>query len=440
MKIFWKPLAAALLTLVIGVGAAAAQTCDAMAAPLEALAAQCAEMPRGSLCHDGQTIALDGVGGFRVNTLALGSTQANYPDVDAAQFVSLAFVGQLQVQPVVDISLAALPQRVPVDVVIKTGKVNVRAVAGRVGAAVAQLDNGTELNATGISRDSTWIRVELPDQPGQPAWISRGLLQTDYDIKKLPVVASADPIPQYPRYTPMQAFSFTSGSPCAGIVAQSGDNLAQLQVNGVALELHNATLFLRNPGDALSIDVLGGVVQVQAQDATTISVAGARVRVPLDASGQPGAAPDQPVAYDESAVAGLNGSYLQRAVSAAPPANNDAVQAALVTPLSGLWKIVYPPPYEYPATEGPQCEKFRVKGADHIFDISVADDGSSFSAFNPDITIGAGVRVRPGLYEMKGFSFQVLSPTEMTATYDTNALASCTSIITIHAYWQSPQR
>lgn len=435
----WKPLAAALLTLVIGVGAAAAQTCDAVVPSLEALAAQCAEMPRGSLCHDGQTTSLDGLGSFQVNTLALGSIQANYPDVDDKQFVSLALVGPLLVQPVVDISLASLPERVPVDVIITSGKANVRAVAGRVGPPVAQLDNGTELNATGISRDSTWIRVALPDQPGQPAWISRGLLQTDYDIKALPVAASKDPIPQYPVYTPLQAFSFTSGSPCAGMVVQSGDNLVQLRVNGVALELHSATLFLQNPGDALTIDVLNGFVQVQAQDSTTISVAGARVRVPLDASGQPSAAPEPPVAYDESAVAGLAGNYLQHTVSAAPPANGDSIQAALVTPLSGLWKFVYPPPYEYPSTEGPQCEMFKVKGADHIFDISVSDDGSSFSAFNPDITIGAGVRVRPGLYEMKGFSLQVLSPTEMTATYDTNPLASCTSIITINAYWQSPQ-
>ncbi len=437
----WKLFATGLLLTVLGVSAAAAQTCEAVGAPLEALAAACTDLSRAFLCQNGQVTSLDGVPGFTVDGFALSETQANYPDVDAGQFVNAAFVGALDVRPVVDISLAGLPERIPVDVNIKTGKLNVRAGAGRVGAAVAQLDNGTQLSATGISRDTSWIRVQLPDQPTQPAWVTRGYLLTDYDITKLPVVSTKDPIPQYPRFTPLQAFSFTSGSPCAGVVLQSGDNLARMQVNGVALEFHSATAFLQNTGSTLDINVLEGYIQVQTQSVTTIGPPGTIVRVPLDPAGQPSAAPPAPVPYDAAQMDRLAGKYAQRAVAAAPAADGDAIQAALVTPLSGFWKVVYPPPYEYKSVEGPQCGSLKIKGGgDQIFDITVSDDGSSFSAYNPTIAIGAGVRVHPGLYELRDFSFQVLSPTEMTATYDTNPLAACTSIITITAQWMRPEK
>ncbi|MCZ2095996.1 MAG: hypothetical protein LC121_06935 [Anaerolineae bacterium] len=70
-----------------------------------------------------------------------------------------------------------------------------------------------------------------------------------------------------------------------------------------------------------------------------------------------------------------------------------------------------------------------------MFEITVSGDGSSLSAYNPDINVGAGLRVRPGLYELKDFTLQVLSPTHMTTTYDTNPLMACTSVITIDAEW-----
>ena len=50
----WKPIAVALLAVVLGASAAAAQTCDAVGAPLEALAASCANMARADLCQNGQ--------------------------------------------------------------------------------------------------------------------------------------------------------------------------------------------------------------------------------------------------------------------------------------------------------------------------------------------------------------------------------------------------
>jgi hypothetical protein len=260
-------------------------------------------------------------------------------------------------------------------------------------------------------------------------------MTSNYDMSVLPTVTSDQPVPVYPEFTPMQAFSFTSGSPCAGIVIQSSDTLAKVQINGVAMELHNATAFLQNYGGVFTIDVLEGIVQAQAHETTTISVEGARVRIPLDEAGEPSAAPEPPAAYDPASLTWLAGNYMQHTVTIAPAADMDSIHAALVTPLSGVWKFTYPPPFTYAALEGPQCEPMKVNGADHLFDIYVATDGSSFSAFNPDITLGAGVRVFPGLYELQHLSFEVLSPTEMTATYDTNPLASCTAVITITAQW-----
>lgn len=431
----FKPLAAALLAIVLGVSAVSAQTCDVVAPPLEALASSCATMLRGELCRDGQTTTLNGMGAFSVDTYAFGHVHANYPDVDEDMYVSLAFVGAVQVQPVVIPWDDTLPPRIPVEVTLRSGKANVRPLPVRQGEPIAILDNGMELLATGVSRQGTWLRIQLPDQPETLAWINKSFMTSNYDMTLLPTVTSDQPVPTYPEFTPMQAFSFTSGSPCAGIIIQSSDNLAKMQINGVPIELHNATAFLQNYGGVFSISVLEGIVQAQAHDTTTITVEGAYVHVPMDGANQPSGAPEQPTPYDPAALMHLTGNYLQHTVAVSPPADGNTIHSALVTPLTGVWRFTFPPPYSYAAEEGPQCEPFKVNGADHLFDIYVATDGSSFSAFNKDIVIGAGVRVRPGLYELRNFSMEVLSPTEMTATYDTNPLASCTAVITITAQW-----
>ena len=457
----WKPIVALLIATAIGVTTASAQTCESVSAALEALAGNCTTLSRGNLCQDGQATSFTGLNDFKVDTLALAQIQANYPDVAPKQFVSMAFVGALDVQPVVETSAEALPNRVPVYVVVTGTQANVRAQPVRTNApAIAKLDDGTTLNATGVSKSGAWVRIQLPDQPNEAAWINKSLLQSDYDMTALPVISANDPIPQYPEFTPMQAFSFTAGSPCAGVLLQSGDALARLQVNGVELELNGATTFLQNTGTALVINVLDGEVQVQVQSVTTISLKGASVSVPLDASGAPDVTPEAtseatseatleatseapsivPTPYDQAALERLNGKYMPLPVAAVPAASAQAIQDALVTPLSGRWKINFPPPYDYTSLEGGSCGELKVKEHSPIFEITVSDDGSSLSTFNKTITLGAGVRALPGLYELQDFKFKVLSPTEMTATYDTNPAAACTSIITITADWLGPSQ
>ena len=437
----WKPIVALLLATAIGVTTATAQTCDSVSAALEALSAKCATLTRGDLCQDGQITSVKGMGDFHVDVLALGEVQSNYPDVAPTRFANVAFVGALDVQPIVESVPEGLPDRVPVYVVVTGTQANVRGQPVRNNTpAIAKLDDGTVLNATGISKSGTWVRVQLPDQPMQPAWINKSLLQSNYDMSVLPVVSADDSLPQYPEFTPMQAFSFSAGSPCAGVLLQSGDDPARFQVNGVDLELNNATAFLQNTGDSLQIDVLEGVVQVQAQDTTTISLGGAFVRVPLDGSAQATETPEAPTAYDQASMERFNGNYMQRPVAAPPAASAQAIQDALVTPLSGRWKIDFPPPYDYKSLEGGDCGELKIKQPSPIFEIMVSDDGSSLSTFNKEITLGAGVRAVPGLYELKDLKFQVLSPTEMTSTYDTNPKLDCTSIITIDAHWIGPAR
>jgi hypothetical protein len=433
-------MVAVLIATAISVTTASAQTCDSVSAALEALAGNCAALARGDLCQEGQITPLKGMGDFHVDTLALGETQANYPDVAPTRFANVAFIGALDVQPIVETIPEGLPDRVPVYVVVTGIQANVRPQPRTGIPPVAKLDDGTVLNATGVSRSGTWVRVQLPDQPMQPAWINKSLLQSNYDMEVLPVVASADPLPQYPEFTPMQAFSFSAASPCAGVLLQSGDDPARFQVNGIDLELNNATAFLQNTGDALQIDVLEGIVQVQAQETTTISLGGAFVRVPLDASALPSGTPEAPTAYDQTLMERFNGKYLQTPIAAPPAASAEAIQDALVTPLSGRWKIDYPPPYTYKSLEGGDCGELKIKQPSPIFEITVSDDGSSLSTFNKEITLGAGVRAVPGLYELKDLKFQVLSPTEMTSTYDTNPKLNCTSIITINAHWIGPAR
>ena len=441
----WKPIVALLIATALGVSTTYAQTCESLSAALEALAATCPGMSRGDLCHEGQIISLAGVHDFTIDTLALAQIQSSYPDVAPGRFVNLAFVGPIKVQPVSETAAEALPERVPVYVVVVGTKANVRAQPVRNGdPPVAKLDNGTVLEATGVSRSGTWTRVQLPDQPMQAAWINTSLLASDYDMNALSVVSANDPLPQYPQFTLMQAFSLSDAAPCAGVLLQSGDDPARLRVNGIDLELNQATAFIQNTGDSLRIEVLEGVVQVQVQAVTTTGVAGVVVSVPLAMSAAPEATPestpDAPIPYDQAALERFNGTYFQRSVAAAPAANMQAIQDALVTPLSGRWRIDYPPPYTYKSLEGGDCGEMKVKQPSPIFDITISDDGSSLSTFNHDMTLGAGVRAYPGMYELTDFKFEVLSPTEMTATYDTNPRVACTSIITINAHWIGPQR
>ena len=440
----WKPILALMLATALGVTTTYAQTCESLSGALEALAATCGTLSRGDLCLNGQTTSLEGMNNFTVDTLAFGETQASYPDVAGGRFVSMAFIGGLEVQPIVETAAEGLPERVPVYVVVKGTQANVRSQPRTGTPPVAKLDDGTSLNATGISKGGTWVRVQLPDQPMQAAWINKPLLGSDYDMDALAVVSADDPLPQYPEFTPMQAFSISAGSPCAGVVLQSGDDPARLQINGIVLDLNEATAFVQNTGATLTIQVLEGIVQVQAQDVTTTAVAGALVEVPLSTATTqeetPEATPDAPIPYNQAALERFNGNYLQRRIDAAPAANAQAIEDALVTPLSGRWKIDYPPPYIYKSLEGGDCGELKIKTPSPIFEITTSDDGSSLSTFNKDITLGAGVRARPGLYELKDFKFEVLSPTEMTATYDTNPRTACTSIITINAHWIGPSQ
>ncbi|MBI1259346.1 MAG: hypothetical protein GC204_17915, partial [Chloroflexi bacterium] len=194
----WKSILILLLATAIGVTTTYAQSCESLTGALEALAAKCTAMVRGDLCHDGQIISFDGIYNFTVDALALGETQASYPDVAAGRFVSMAFIGGLEVQPIVETSAGGLPERVPVYVVVKGTQANVREQPRTGNPPVAKLDDGTSLNATGISPSGNWVRVQLPDQPMQAAWINKPLLGSDYDMEALAVVAADDPVPQYP--------------------------------------------------------------------------------------------------------------------------------------------------------------------------------------------------------------------------------------------------
>ncbi|MEO8392018.1 MAG: SH3 domain-containing protein, partial [Chloroflexota bacterium] len=165
-----------LLATAIGVTTVSAQTCESVSAALEALAGGCTSMVRGDLCQNGQTTSLEGQNALEVDTLALAQIQASYPDIAPGRFVSMAFVGQLDVQPVVETTVDALPERVPVYVVVKGIQANVRPQPRTGIPSVAKLDDGTTLTATGISKSGTWVRVQLPDQPMQSAWINKTLL------------------------------------------------------------------------------------------------------------------------------------------------------------------------------------------------------------------------------------------------------------------------
>jgi hypothetical protein len=65
--------------------------------------------------------------------------------------------------------------------------VNLRAAPGLDAAEAGVLTAATSTAALGKSADAQWIKVEIPGQPGQTAWVFASLVQLSVPIEQLPV-------------------------------------------------------------------------------------------------------------------------------------------------------------------------------------------------------------------------------------------------------------
>ncbi len=274
--------------------------------------------------------------------VALARLQANLPDALPGQNVTLLIFGDAQV------AAAAAGSSEPVRVVTGSGAMVVDQPS-LAGMPLAGPMVGITLLAEGRTADNLWLRVRLAD--GTPGWLMA--MMADGDWGALPVVDESGGLvgPQQGEQAagaPLQAFIFTTGlgdAPCqeapdSGLLIQTpleGGPVAMLinetrvifglgeDCSACGFPVHRnqlgVTTYLQAEADGeMTLSVIEGQVDVAAAGVIQTAVAGAQVRVPLDADGVAAAAPLPPEPYNEALMNRLPLGLLDRPVEPPPGA------------------------------------------------------------------------------------------------------------------------
>ncbi len=333
--------------------------------------------------------------------VSLMSVQANLPDTQPAQNVTLLLFGQVDLTNAVDSSVTPVQLQVTA-----TQGANIRATPTTAGAIRGSMAAGETLTADGRLADGTWVRVRLADGSGA-GWVFAELLTSDDDLSTLNVVE-----PGAPSFGPMQAFYFQTtvgDAPCAeapdsGILIQTPEGVGEISflINEVDIRLGSTVYLQAQPGDELLVYTLEGQAEVTASDTTVTTPAGTMTRVPLDNGALADGAPTMPEPYDSAALAKLPIILLPESITIAEPLSEEEIQSASGLPRSGTWSL---------AVVSSTCEA-EVEG--DSTQITVASDGSTISF--SDGTVVSRVSEGVYVYNLGGIqvTLQVVSATFMT--------------------------
>jgi hypothetical protein len=108
-------------------------------------------------------------------------------DIEMARLLGITLVVPPTKTPGVDVTPAA---NAAVAYVTNTGSssINLRSSPALDAAEAGQLATQVSTAAIGKSVDAQWIKVEIPGQPGQTAWVFAALVQLSVPIDQLPVI------------------------------------------------------------------------------------------------------------------------------------------------------------------------------------------------------------------------------------------------------------
>jgi hypothetical protein len=190
--------------------------------------------------------------------MAMLKLQANLPDTTPGQNVVVVLFG--------DVSITnQVPPAPPTIAMQATAGVNVR-VRPVDGTVIASLSNGLDVVANGRLEDSSWIRIETPDQD-RNGWVSADFLRSDEDVSSLDVTTPGDP-----TFGPMQAFYFTSGigdaqcqeAPDSGILLQTPEGAGKIDfvINEVNISLGSTAYLTAEPNSLMTINIVEGEAEV----------------------------------------------------------------------------------------------------------------------------------------------------------------------------------
>lgn len=163
------------------------------------------------------------------------------------------------------------------DIVISSSTgANARTAPNTDARILQPLIAGQTLMATGRLDNSSWIRVQLPDN--HVGWVLAELVRpsSDNTTNELEVVDPTESPDQV--YRPMRAFEFRSGiddAPCgvappSGILIQTAEEITSVfRVNDHSLDITGTVFLQAGDGDELEVNVLEGTTTI-TQDAVAV--------------------------------------------------------------------------------------------------------------------------------------------------------------------------
>jgi hypothetical protein len=273
--------------------------------------------------------------------VSLMRLQANLPDSLPGQNATFLLFGDVQIENAVTAA--------PEITVTATGNANVRSLPTTAASnVISSLSIGQEVSATGRLDDSSWVKIRLPGDERQVAWVSAQFI--DGDVEALTAID-----PAAPRFGPMQAFRLRTGfndrpcdeAPDSGVLVQTPKGAGQVRfnVNEVLVTL-GSTAYLQAGGGFLTVTVLDGLAALEAFGSSQLVPAGSFARVPLNQDGLVAGPPEFPQPYDFSSLQSLpvGIASLPDAVVIAPALAEDEIEAvidAIQNPPSSDWTLVY---------------------------------------------------------------------------------------------------
>lgn len=177
--------------------------------------------------------------------LAVMNVQANLPETLPGQSVVILLMGDAEIRNEVDPATAFVSgEAITVTTVAPAS--NIRTLPSTTASVPASVPAGTEFQTDGQSADGEWIRIVYDNRPG---WISKSLVAFDEALNNLPVIQSG-------QFTPMQAFTFSTGigqpvcsrAPDSIMIQGPEDIDVTINANGADITI-GSTIVLKTPED-----------------------------------------------------------------------------------------------------------------------------------------------------------------------------------------------
>ena len=262
--------------------------------------------------------------------VSLMKLQANLPDTQPGQNVTMLLFGDVEIRNEVDSTTPLITL-----VASSTINANVRATPTTNASVLRALNVNEAITLNGRNADGTWVRLDTS------GWVFAELLTIDGDVMTLASVVAGE---ENPSLNPMQAFYFTSGigdascaeAPESGILIQtpSGAQKINLMVNGVDISLGSTAFLQAQPEENLVMAVVEGEGTLTADGETVIVPAGSQASVPLDENGEAIGAPSLAEPYEADKMSPLPIAPLAEDIEIAEPLTEEELDNLTTVPVA----------------------------------------------------------------------------------------------------------